>query len=70
MYETHPAFQQPSRETMIWRYMSFAKFVSLLEKKALFFARLDRLGDPFEGSPPRLDVELMVEQGAFSSLSQ
>jgi len=32
--------------------MDFTKFVSLLEKKALFFPRIDKLGDPFEGSTP------------------
>jgi len=30
--------------------MDFTKFVSLLEKGALFFARADKLGDPFEGA--------------------
>jgi hypothetical protein len=29
--------------------MDFAKFVDLLESKALFFSRLDSLGDPREG---------------------
>ena len=30
--------------------MSFTKFVSLLTSKSLFFARADKLGDPFEGA--------------------
>ncbi len=30
--------------------MDFTKLVSLLDRKALFFARADLLGDPFEGS--------------------
>ena len=34
----------------IWRYMDFTKFVSLLDKKSLFFCRADKLDDPFEGS--------------------
>lgn len=34
----------------IWRYMDFAKFVSLLHASALFFPRASILGDPFEGS--------------------
>jgi hypothetical protein len=38
--------------------MDFAKFVSLLDKKALFFCRSDKLGDPFEGSTPKLSVRL------------
>ena len=30
--------------------MDFAKFVSILDKRALFFSRADKLGDPFEGA--------------------
>jgi hypothetical protein len=36
--------------TRIWRYMDFAKFVSFLERRALFFAQLSTLSDPFEGA--------------------
>ena len=42
----------------MWRYMDFTKFVSLLEKKALFFCRADKLGDPFEGSIPNTESSL------------
>jgi hypothetical protein len=37
----------------IWRYMNFTKFVSMIDTGALYFSRLDLLGDPFEGSIPR-----------------
>ena len=40
----------PPIETKLWRYMDFAKFVSLLESRALFFVRADKLDDPFEGA--------------------
>ena len=33
---------------MLWRYMDLAKFIALLEDRALYFARADNLGDPFE----------------------
>lgn len=36
--------------TQIWRYMDFAKFVAILSQKGLFFARADKLEDPFEGA--------------------
>ena len=42
----------PATDAILWRYMDFTKFVSLLEKRALFFARADKLGDPFEGATP------------------
>ena len=30
--------------------MDFAKFAPILDKRALFFSRVDKLGDPFEGA--------------------
>lgn len=57
-YEEHPAFSAPeNRDQKIWRYMGFSKFVSNLDKKALFFSRVDLLGDPFEGSVSKPTVE-------------
>lgn len=32
----------------LWRYMDLAKFVALLEDRTMYFARADKLGDPFE----------------------
>lgn len=53
----HPACPQPPRpEVRVWRYMDFAKYVSILDTSCLYFARSDRLGDPFEGSYPRSNV--------------
>lgn len=37
--------------------MDFNKFNLLLENKALFFCRSDKLGDPFEGSYPTLNIK-------------
>ncbi len=55
MYKEHPGFANPENEkAKIWRYMDFTKFVSLLDKSALFFTKADKLGDPFEGSIPKL----------------
>lgn len=57
MYEAHPVFTQPEDEHVrVWRYMDFTKLVSLLDTRQLFFARADRLGDPFEGSLPQVNV--------------
>ncbi len=51
MYKENPAIKSPDNEnTVIWRYMDFTKFVSLLQKKALFFSRADMFPDKFEGS--------------------
>jgi hypothetical protein len=45
-----PSFEQPADDDRVWRYLDFPKFVWLLERAALYFARADLLGDPFEGS--------------------
>lgn len=42
----------------IWRFMSFAKYISFLERRCLFFARASTLGDPFEGAKTRKTIEL------------
>lgn len=40
----------PPIDAQLWRYMNFAKFVSMLETRQLFFTRADKLDDPFEGA--------------------
>jgi hypothetical protein len=44
------SYKRPTPETPLWRFMDFAKFVSLVADKALYFSRVDQLGDPFEGA--------------------
>lgn len=50
--------EQPENENVrIWRYMDFTKLVSLVDSRTLYFSRADKLGDPFEGSYPRINVD-------------
>ncbi len=58
-------------ETHLWRYMSLQKLISLLATKALHFARIDRLGDPFEGSVSRatIDARLSAPGGTLGARS-
>jgi len=59
MYKEHPVFEKPeNKNAKIWRYMDFTKFANLLDKSALFFSRADKLGDPFEGSYSKANIEL------------
>ncbi len=58
MYKERPVFNPPPLDAVLWRYMDFTKYVSLLEKQALFFARADKLGDSFEGSYSKVNEEL------------
>lgn len=55
-YEFHPDLTTPPRKTAVWRYMDFAKFVQMLESRAMWCARIDQLEDPLEGM--HTDAEL------------
>ena len=50
-YVPDGSFILPSLDAVLWRYMDICKFESLLAE-GLFFARADKLGDPFEESIP------------------
>ena len=58
MYKEHPNFTPPPPEAVLWRYMDFTKFVTLIDRKSLFFVRADKLGDPFEGSTSQINTTL------------
>lgn len=49
--EPHNLLTPPTDQQRIWRYMDFAKFVSLISKRALYFCNLEILAktDPHEG---------------------
>jgi hypothetical protein len=50
MITAHPSFPAPSDQNLsLWRYMDLSKFVWMLQRRALYFCRLDSLGDPYEG---------------------
>lgn len=47
----HPkGYQVPKAETILWRYVDFPKFVSMLDSGELFFTRADMFEDKFEGA--------------------
>ena len=52
MYKELDGITPPDDGDTLWRYMSFEKFVNMLEKKSLFFTRADKFDDPFEGFVP------------------
>ena len=53
----HPSFRLPTnKDIKVWRYLDFAKYLSMLDQRCLFFSRASNLGDPFEGSSPRFMV--------------
>ena len=44
---------QPKDNAILWRYMSFEKFVDILATGSLFFTRADKYDDKFEGYIPK-----------------
>ena len=68
----HPAvapYQPTDQEMPIWRYLSLAKLISLLQTRCLPFAKLEVLADdPYEGTLPPLNqiaAELSVSNINF-----
>jgi len=43
-------FKTPPASTVIWRYMRFSKFESLMKSRALWFAAANSFSDQFEGT--------------------
>lgn len=48
-YSKRP-YSVPDKDTIIWRFMDFTKFISLISSNTLFFTRADKFEDPFEGA--------------------
>src|SRR5262245_13292056 len=58
----HPLFRDvPPAEAKLWRYLSFAKFASLLNSPRLHSTRVDGFDDHFEGAWPKKDLEYWNE---------
>ncbi len=49
MYRRNVQFPGPGNTAVVWRYMPFVAFVDLLQRRKLFFTRLEKLADPYEG---------------------
>jgi len=53
LYQPHTTFQEPeNKDVKIWRYMDLPKLISILDKKSLFFTKVSKLDDPYEGTIP------------------
>ena len=43
-------YEIPDDNSIIWRFLDLAKFISLLKENALFMTRADKFEDQFEGA--------------------
>src|SRR5437899_352460 len=59
-----PYIPTPPDSTKVLRYLDVFKFIDLLTTRELYFRRLDRLGDPLEGTLPQsvVDSDFLVRQ--------
>lgn len=46
----HPFITMPGESDRLWRYISFARYMMMLNTSKLWFSRLDKFDDPFEGA--------------------
>lgn len=53
MYKPHTKWKVPQDNEKLWRYMDFTKFVDLLISNSMFFCRIDKFEDAFEGHPTK-----------------
>ena len=56
------------RNLTVWRYMSFSRFSWLLQRKQLWLARADKLGDPWEIALAGNQLDHVVERHPITLL--
>jgi len=59
---------EPAPNSTVWRYMDFPKFVYLISNSKLYFRRLDKLSDEFEGTlslEDEKDIQKRLESLGF-----
>lgn len=58
MLYSNSSLEMPESDTIIWRYLDFTKFVSILDSSSIYFSRSDTLKDPFEGSYTKTNIDI------------
>ncbi len=51
----------PERDYTVVKYVDLLKFVSILQRRSLFFCRLDKLEDQFEGTTAKANYQLRLQ---------
>jgi len=52
----------------VWRYLDLAKLISLLDSKKMYFTRMDKFDDPFEGVVPNGITQMLLERAMDSGV--
>ena len=61
MYTTHEHLEIVPDKTVLWKYVDFLKFAYLIETKTLWFNRIDKFKDVYEGTYPHANTVLRPE---------
>ena len=56
MFQEHPDFKTINNQDMLWRYQDLPRYLDLLLRRKLFFNRIDKFEDPFEGTYQKNDT--------------
>jgi hypothetical protein len=56
-FKKHPSLKQIPEKSKIWRYITLARFISLLQRKQLYFHNIRGFDDPFEGRYTPIDFD-------------
>jgi hypothetical protein len=70
IYENLVISAAPDDATRVWRYMSFSRFVWLLQKKKLWLSRADQLGDPWEISLAGSQLEHVISRHPITPIGE
>ena len=60
--EAHYLIRMPDESELLWRYISFARYLTMLTTSKLWFSRVDKFDDPFEGAVTPLNAAMREEQ--------
>ena len=61
MFQCCPGCTEPEGEQSVWRYMDLPKYIDLLARRKLFFARVGLMEDKFEGGTPTATGQLTTK---------
>lgn len=62
------SFTIPKDTTILWRYIDFGKFVSMLLTKSLYFNKVSKFNDPFEGAIGIMDNKSSYDKSMIFAL--
>jgi hypothetical protein len=65
LYNTGSSYKPRNPHLKVWRFLDFAKFVDMLERKALFFSSVMAFDDPYEGKLPSSFARLILADEIF-----